>query len=161
VVRNLFCGAFFTCSFGGALSIALGPHSMKYAAWQWTFLVCLGIITTTIQTQEFRDEVGNKARGRHTIPMEMGRKSALVTVILTVAFWSVYAPLDFLASGWTAAVLSIAVGAWLTMIATMAMGRHDAKRNRKIYKVWCLWIVACCGLPVLAGVFRETWSQMN
>jgi hypothetical protein len=89
--------------------------------------------------------------------MEMGRKSALLTVILTVAFWSVYVPLGFLASGWTAAVLPIAVGAWLMMIATMAMGGHDAKRDRKMYKVWCLWIVACCGFPVLVGVFRETW----
>jgi hypothetical protein len=102
---------------------------------------------------EFCDEVGDKARGRHLIPTEMGRKPALVTVILTVAFWSVYAPLGFLASGWRAAVLSIAVRAWLIMIAITTMGGHDAKTDRKMYKVWCLWIVACCGLPVLAGVF--------
>jgi 4-hydroxybenzoate polyprenyltransferase len=155
VVRNLFCGGFFTCSYGGALSIVLGPHGMSYAAWQWTFLVCVGIIMTSIHTQEFRDEAGDKARGRHTLPIEMGRKPALVTVILIVGFWSVYAPLGFLASDWRAAVLSITVGAWLVLIAMTAMGGHDAKRDRKMYKVWCLWIVACCGLPALAGVFAQ------
>ncbi|KAF1832863.1 hypothetical protein BDW02DRAFT_502012 [Decorospora gaudefroyi] len=153
IVRNLFCGAFFSCSFGGALSIALGPHSMSYAAWQWTFLVTLGIITTTIQTQEFRDEIGDKARGRRTIPIEMGRKPALVTVIATVAFWSVYAPLGFLASGWKAGLMSVAIGGWLVAIALSAMGGHDPRRDRKMYKVWCLWICACCGLPAMAGAF--------
>jgi 4-hydroxybenzoate polyprenyltransferase len=107
---NVFHGAFFICTFGGTLSIALGPHSMSLPAWQWTFLVCLGIITTTIQTQDFRDEIGDRARGRLTIPISMGRKPALLTVIAAVAFWSVYAPLGFLTSDGRVAVLPIAVG---------------------------------------------------
>jgi 4-hydroxybenzoate polyprenyltransferase len=88
LVRNLFCGGFFTCSFGGALIIALGEVDLSREAVQWTLLVCWCILLTTIQTQEFRDEVGDKARGRRTLVTELGRSKALWTVYVAVTFWS-------------------------------------------------------------------------
>jgi 4-hydroxybenzoate polyprenyltransferase len=89
LVRNVFCGGFFTCSFGGAFMIALGPMGgISKAAVQWTVLVCWCILLTTIQTQESRDEVGDRARGRRTLVTELGRTRALWTVLGTVAFWS-------------------------------------------------------------------------
>ena len=95
VVRNMFCGGFFTCSFGGALKIALGTVDMSRAAGNWTFLVCWCILMTTIQTQEFRDEVGDKARGRRTLVIELGRPRALWSVYVAVTFWSLYEPFTF------------------------------------------------------------------
>jgi 4-hydroxybenzoate polyprenyltransferase len=93
IVRNLFCGGFFTCSFGGALMIALDAPRVSKAAGQWTFLVCWCILTTTIQTQEFRDEMGDKERGRKTLVTELGRVRALWTVYVTVTFWSLHVSL--------------------------------------------------------------------
>jgi 4-hydroxybenzoate polyprenyltransferase len=87
-VRNAFCGGFFTCSFGGALLIALNGQSASRTAAQWTLLVCWCILMTTIQTQEFRDEIGDKQRGRRTLVTELGRTRALWTVYATVTFWS-------------------------------------------------------------------------
>jgi 4-hydroxybenzoate polyprenyltransferase len=88
LVRNLFCGGFFSCSFGGALVIGLGDVEISREALRWTLLVCWCILLTTIQTQEFRDEVGDKARGRKTLVTELGRVKALWTVYVTVTFWS-------------------------------------------------------------------------
>jgi 4-hydroxybenzoate polyprenyltransferase len=79
--------------------------------------------------------VGDKARGCHTIPIEMGRKPALVTVIVAVTFWSVYAPLGFLASDWRSAALSIAVGAWLVVVSITAIGGQDQRRDRMMHKI--------------------------
>jgi 4-hydroxybenzoate polyprenyltransferase len=87
-IRNLFCGGFFTCSFGGALTISLGEAGISREAMQWTFLVCWCVLLTTIQTQEFRDEVGDNARGRKTLVTQLGRVKALWTVYVTVTFWS-------------------------------------------------------------------------
>lgn len=87
-VRNMFCGGFFTCSFGGALLIALNGDKMSRAAGHWTFLVCWCILMTTIQTQEFRDELGDKQRARRTLVTELGRVRALWTVYVAVTFWS-------------------------------------------------------------------------
>jgi 4-hydroxybenzoate polyprenyltransferase len=91
--RNAFCGALFCCAFSGALSIALGrATSMSYEAWQWTVLMAFAIIGMTIHTQDSRDEVGDRARGRKTLVLQMGRKVALWSVICAVTFWSVYPP---------------------------------------------------------------------
>lgn len=95
ISRNVFCGALFSCTFGGALSISLGLEQMSYAAWQWTILVSMGIIACTIQTQDFGDETSDNARGRHTLVIEMGRTPALSTIVVTVSFWSLYTPLVF------------------------------------------------------------------
>lgn len=90
MVRNLFCACFFTCSFGGALRIALGDGTMSKSALHWTFVVCWCVLMTTIQTQEFRDEKGDRQRGRRTLVTELGRKRALWSVYLTITFWSLY-----------------------------------------------------------------------
>jgi len=151
IVRNLFCGAGFSCYFGGALSIALGPHSMSSAAWQWTFLVTFGVLTTTIQTQEFRDEVGDKARGRRTLVTELGRERAFWTVFATVAFWSVYTPLGFFKDGWMTALLPVLFGGALLVTAAQAYRRGDHMLDRKLYKIWCVWMFGFCPLPLLAA----------
>ncbi|KAJ4406909.1 hypothetical protein N0V91_004341 [Didymella pomorum] len=151
IVRNLFCGAGFSCYFGGALSIALGPHAMSTAAWQWTLTVTFGILATTIQTQEFRDEVGDKARGRRTLVTELGRERAFWTVFASVAFWSVYTPLGFFQGGWTTALLPVLFGCSLLVMATQAYRSGDHKLDRKLYKIWCIWMFGFCPLPLLAA----------
>ncbi|KAH6642045.1 UbiA prenyltransferase family-domain-containing protein [Boeremia exigua] len=153
VIRNLFCGAGFSCYFGGALTIAIGPECrMSYDAWKWTAIVAAGILLTTIQTQEFRDEAGDKARGRRTLVTELGRKPALWTVFVTVAFWSVYVPLGFFTGGWLTALLPMLTGGTLLAIAFQAYGKGDDQLDRKMYKLWCLWMFGFCPLPFLADI---------
>lgn len=153
-VRNLFCGAGFSCYFSGALSIAIGPDAvLSAAAWKWTALITFGILTTTIQTQEFRDEAGDMARGRRTLVTELGRRYALWTVFVTVAFWSVYTPLGFFGGGWMTAVLPIVFGDALLGTAALAYYKGDNKLDRKMYKIWCLWMFGFCPLPYLASIY--------
>ena len=153
IVRNLFCGAGFSCYFGGALSIAIGPDvAMSFAAWKWTLTVTFGILATTIQTQEFRDEAGDQARGRRTLVTELGRKAALWTVLVTVPFWSLYAPLGVFPAGWLNALLPAVLGAALLATALQAFLSNDNKLDRRMYKIWCLWMVGFCPLPLIAHI---------
>jgi 4-hydroxybenzoate polyprenyltransferase len=73
--------------------------SLSCAAWKWTAIIAFGILATTVQTHEFRDEAGNRTRGRHILVTELGRKAALWIVSVSVAFWSLYTPLGFFVSG--------------------------------------------------------------
>lgn len=153
ITRNLFCGAGFSCYFAGALSIAIGPGTaMSFAAWKWTAIIALGILATTIQTQEFRDEAGDKARGRHTLVTELGREVALRTVFLTVTFWSIYVPLGFFHGGWMTALVPVALGSTLLATAVQAYIKNDNKLDRTMYKIWCLWMLGFCPLPLLASI---------
>jgi 4-hydroxybenzoate polyprenyltransferase len=92
LARNVFCGLFFTCSFGGALIIALNAEEISKPARYWIALVCCCILMTTIQTQEFRDEKGDRNRRRRTLVTELGRARALCTVYVAVTFWSLHVP---------------------------------------------------------------------
>ncbi|UPX14782.1 uncharacterized protein EKO05_0005254 [Ascochyta rabiei] len=153
IIRNLFCGAGFSCYFSGALSIAVGSDvSLSSAAWKWTAIIAFGILATTIQTQEFRDEAGDRARGRRTLITELGRKVSLWTVFAAVAFWSVYTPLGFFAGGWKTALLPSTFGGYLLVTAARAYRTGDNKLDRKMYKIWCLWMFGFCPLPLLARV---------
>lgn len=152
IVRNVFYGAGFTCLFSGALSIALGSDTpVSRTAWQWTLLFTFGIVGMTCQVQEFRDEAGDRARGRHTIVIALGRQYALWTVAATVAFWSVYAPLIFLCARWKVVVVSVAVGALL--VGTAMAGLKDQKFDRQMYRLWSVWVCSLVGLPLLATTF--------
>ncbi|KAJ8117306.1 hypothetical protein OPT61_g1462 [Boeremia exigua] len=128
IVRNLFCGAGFSCYFSGALRIAIGMDtSMSYAAWKWAVILAMGVLSTTIQTQEFRDEAGDKARGRRTLVTELGRKPALWTVLIAVAFWTIYTPFGFFSGNWKTALLPMVCGGTLLAIAFQAYFKGDTK----------------------------------
>lgn len=79
----------------------------------------------------------------------MGRKPALWSVIVAVTFWSIYLSLGFFKADWMAATLLIAGGGILVAMSIQAMKGFDLTGDRRMYRIWCLWIGACCGLPVL------------
>ncbi|CAO2655312.1 Nn.00g103760.m01.CDS01 [Neocucurbitaria sp. VM-36] len=150
ILRNFYCGAGFSCYFSGAMSIALGPNiSMSSQAWKWTFLVTFGTLATTIQTQDFRDEAGDEARGRRTLVTELGRKFALLTVIVTVSFWSLYTTMVFFTGGWKIVAIPIVLGGILIAVALRAIGEKSYKLDRWMYKTWCLWMFGFCILPIM------------
>lgn len=156
VVRNLFCAAGFSCYFSGALSIAIGRDQyISTKAYRWTFLLAVGILATTIQTQEFRDEEGDRARGRSTLVTVWGRKLALWTVIVTVPFWSLFAPMVFFSGHWTLAVLPVVLGGNLVITALKALSVESSVDDRRMYIFWCLWMCAFCPLPMM----KTAWSQ--
>jgi 1,4-dihydroxy-2-naphthoate octaprenyltransferase len=153
IIRNLFCGAGFACYFGGAVNIATSSKvSMSSIAWKWTFIVTLGVLATTIQTQELRDEAGDRARDRRTLVTELGRKLALWTVFPTVTFWSIYIPLIFFGGSWTVALLPLGFGGALLTTAIRSYYNDNNKLDRQLYKLWCLWMFGFCPLPFLVSV---------
>ncbi|OAL46524.1 hypothetical protein IQ07DRAFT_658725 [Pyrenochaeta sp. DS3sAY3a] len=150
VARNLFCAAGFSCYFSGALSIAMGRGQyISTRAYHWTFLLTVGILATTIQTQEFRDEEGDRARGRSTLVTVWGRKFALWTVIVTVPFWSLFAPLVFFSGNWTFAALPVILGGNLVITTLRALSVASWVGDRRMYIFWSLWMCSFCPLPML------------
>ncbi|KAF2023204.1 hypothetical protein EK21DRAFT_105439 [Setomelanomma holmii] len=137
-VRNIFCGAAFACYFGGALSIALGPDvALSPKAIQWTLIMTCGVLATTFHTQDFRDEAGDRARDRKTLVTELGRTPALCTVIFFTCFWSLYISVVFFGGG----------------VIVAALLRED----RRMYKVWCLWVFGLCPLPLIMRTANQSW----
>jgi hypothetical protein len=66
---------------------------------------------------------------------------------------SSYVPFGFFAGGWMLAVLPVFVGGALLVTAVQAMGKGGHKVDRKMYKLWCLWMIAFFPLPLLNRAF--------
>ncbi|KAM3547327.1 hypothetical protein ARSEF4850_010089, partial [Beauveria asiatica] len=47
---------------------------------------------STVQIQDFRDQEGDRARGRQTLPLTMGDARARYVTALLIAFWSLAIP---------------------------------------------------------------------
>jgi 4-hydroxybenzoate polyprenyltransferase len=151
ISRNTFCGAGFACYFSGAFSIALGPElSLSGRAWKWTILLTMGALASTFHVQEFRDEVGDRARGRRTLVTELGRRPALWSIIVLISFWSLYLPLVFFKVNWMAAMVPLVFGVCLLAIVTKAMVGQNYELDRRLYKLWSLWLFSLCPLPLFA-----------
>jgi hypothetical protein len=65
-----------------------------------------------------------------------------------------YVPFGFFASGWTLAVLPVLVGGALLITAVQAMGKDGHEVDRKMYKLWCLWMISFLPLPLLDNMLR-------
>jgi hypothetical protein len=95
------------------------------------------IIFTTIHAQDFRDEVGDRAVGRHTIPTEMpeiGRVSILIGVI----GWSIIIG-AFFSSSTLASSLLITMGTW---IGSRFYLLRDIENDRKSYTAYNVGIAS-------------------
>lgn len=152
VARNMLCAAGFTCYFSGALSIALGPEvGMSSEAWQWTLALTAGVLATTIQAQDLRDEEGDRIRGRRTLVTEMGRKLNLYTIMILVPCWTIYLSLYRFLTWRIAATLPIMAGMCVVITAFQALNDEGKKLDRRLYKLWCVWMLTFCPLPCLVS----------
>jgi hypothetical protein len=152
-LRSVYNAAGFSCYLFGGLQVAIGHEiSPSPNAHRWVYLmVC--ILATTIHAQEFRDEEGDNAIGRHTIVTVIGGTSARLFLIAGIAFWSYYIP-GWLQLGWLLAsgprLLGVTV-AWLTIVGR---GKMDTRLDKRMYKSWTLWIVSLSMLPLVKACLQ-------
>ncbi|KAI9038716.1 UbiA family prenyltransferase [Aspergillus affinis] len=123
-----------------SLQIAVGSASAKVLEFTTTGYCWLGMIAgmilTTMQVQDLKDQRGDWARGRKTWPLVMGDRLSRRWIAGSVNGWSL-AAVGF----WNVSVyLSVGVvllGAWVG--SSVVLGTGDGRTWR-----WCLW--QCCSL---------------
>ncbi|ETW81165.1 hypothetical protein HETIRDRAFT_319757 [Heterobasidion irregulare TC 32-1] len=89
LVRNVVNAAGFASFEAGATLIA-GPNSHTLDTTAIIAICCsAGIFATTIHSQDFKDRDGDKAIGRHTIPI-VAPAIARYTVVIPLLLWSAF-----------------------------------------------------------------------
>jgi 4-hydroxybenzoate polyprenyltransferase len=144
IVRNFLNAAGYSCFLSGALHIMAGSSQSIYnpKAIQWTSII-IALIFTTTHVQDFRDEHGDRLRGRHTILLAIGSGPCRWTVVVGVTFWSLFVP-AFLKLDFGGYLLPATIGA---SIVYRVLIWRDVGADRVTYKLWCLWFVSFCPLP--------------
>ena len=145
VIRNLINACGFICYSSGAMEVALGyplPWQPQLAHW---FFIIGAVITTTVQTQDFYDQAGDKLRGRQTVPLVAGDAPARWMTVILMGFWCIICPLY-----WN---LHYAIGIIFTSLGSLIILRCLTKRSvsddKKTFRLWNVWVVFMYSLPLM------------
>ncbi|PSR79599.1 UbiA prenyltransferase family-domain-containing protein [Coniella lustricola] len=150
IVRNLLNALGLTCFGWGALAVLAGPGAqllMPNAA-KW-MCITVAIIFTTIHVQDFRDEAGDRARGRRSIALEFSPFVARGSCIISILFWSIAAPAFWtwpLTESLYVTLVTVGLGA---VVSGLLIARHSQRMDEHALTVWCLWVGWIYLLPVL------------
>ncbi|GKZ77201.1 hypothetical protein AnigIFM56816_010002 [Aspergillus niger] len=132
----------------GSLRIALGTATetcsevtVSTTGYQWLAIIA-GVIMTTMQIQDLRDQVGDRTRGRKTWPLVVGDSVSRVWIAACVCLWSVasvwfWGEVPLLISAGT-----MALGGWIGACVLRKTGDVTA------WKWWCFWQLVLYSLPV-------------
>ncbi|CRG84839.1 hypothetical protein PISL3812_02028 [Talaromyces islandicus] len=105
-----------------------------------------GIIVTTMQIQDLKDQVGDRARERKTWPLVIGDRSSRRWIAACVVFWTFTCIFFWSAPPWMAAI-PILLGIWT------AVGVLRKTGDAQVWRRWCLWQVSLYALPPLCSFF--------
>ncbi|KAJ9223792.1 hypothetical protein DTO169C6_3906 [Paecilomyces variotii] len=149
--KNIINALFYMTGQLGATRVAaeaMGSTTMTRAGYEWCLL--LGINTfTTVQIQDLRDQEGDRARGRRTVPLVIGDWTTRWITTLFISFWSIACPAYWGNSRFTAGyVPPLLVGSFV--VARMLSCR-SAKADRATFNYYTLaWLPSLYAIPILS-----------
>ncbi|KAI9454091.1 UbiA prenyltransferase family [Russula earlei] len=141
-----FCYAWGNASFNaGALQIAAGQPMMISRT---TISIAINslIILSTIHTQDFRDQVGDKLVGRQTIPI-LWPKGSRIWILANLVVWS--AGLSWACGCTPVSVPFCALGVFIGLRIFRARTTDADKRSYRYYNVW-LMVAQVIHIPGIA-----------
>lgn len=139
--------AYGLCNSGAlrvALSLSSPTSSVSPLGHTWIWMISL-IIFTTVHIQELKDQVGDAAIGRSTMPLYFGDQIARWTIAVPVAFWSVFAPV-WMGVGWVGYVVPCFLGA---VVATRVLWYREEKADKLSWEIWAGWVISFYALPLI------------
>lgn len=147
-VRNGIIAFAFAVYNAGSLKLAAGAElTISSTGLKW-IVVISGVILTTMQVQDLKDQAGDERRGRRTVSLVLGDGVARWTIVFSMAFWAVLCPMfwqmgasGFLLSGGVAALVALRLLKW-----------RDAKADSKSWKLWAWWTVMLYSLPLFKSL---------
>ena len=148
IVRNLLLGATYSGYCSGAVKVATAPRfSMNRAAYKW-IAVIRGVIFTTMQVQDLKDQPGDNARGRKLAPLVLGDSVARWSIAIPILIWSAVCP-AFWSLPFSSSAVSIVLG---LIVACRAILSRSVQADRTTWRIWSLWLTSLYLLPLMKDV---------
>lgn len=143
-VRGLINGIGHACALSGGFQIMLRQsvhNNIALVAW---FTIIAAAIATTMQLSDFPDQVGDKQRGRKTVPLVLGDGPARWASALIVLWWSTICPLF-----WSVPAIGflapMSLGCW---IIYRSLTKRDVKSDKVTSRLWSVWLVMLFSIPL-------------
>ena len=143
----------------GTALVACGDEqcSLSTKGYLWTAIPG-AIILTTVQLMDLRDQAGDLASGRSTLPLVLGDTAARWTIVVAITSWSLVCP-KLWSLGWQGSLLPLALGA---LISGRVLVLRTVKADRASWKLWGLWIFSIFMLPLVKnhGALERTLMRL-
>ncbi|KAI1128272.1 UbiA prenyltransferase family-domain-containing protein [Nemania abortiva] len=119
------------------------PPEGKQLLLRWVALTFV-VVATTVFSQDFPDTLGDKARGRKTMPLVYSEQVCRVMLAFLVLFWSMVCPM-FWTVGQVGRFIPLCVGITIA-VSTLCSRRQSS--DETVWRLWCLWITILYLLPI-------------
>ncbi|KAL1727806.1 UbiA prenyltransferase family [Schizophyllum commune] len=139
-LKSFFSGYGYACLMAGAAyCLRNDPSERNMRAIVYLFLMtCM-----TSHAQDFRDQVGDAAIGRKTIPLSFEPFTARATLSALVLLWSAF-------QIWVWSVPSFMVAPVFALAGAMSasfLADYCVDADRRSYTLYYLWLLTCSVLP--------------
>ena len=157
VIRDLIISIAFALYNHGSLKLAAGVRtSLNEKGLTWIGIIS-GVILTTMQVQDLKDQAGDKQRGRRTGPLFLGDKTSRILIAVFTLVWSHYC------------VFFWGLGLWVYLMTTMLGGSVAFRAVRwrnpldddRTWKLWCAWTTALYLLPLVSRISYAEGSEQT
>ncbi|RCI09639.1 hypothetical protein L249_4163 [Ophiocordyceps polyrhachis-furcata BCC 54312] len=145
VMREVLLAAAFALFNGGSLQLALGSQSRVGRTGLAWIAVVSGIILTTIQVQDLKDQAGDRLRGRKTVPLVLGERLSRGSIAVLVCVWSLVCGRFWALSATSTAMLLLLAG----LVAWRVLARRGRREDLRNWHLWCVWLMCVYALPVI------------
>lgn len=145
VLRDLLISIAYGLFNSASLEVALGDRSsINDRGIIWTAMVS-GVILTTMQIQDLKDQAGDRTRGRKTAALLMGDMVSRVSIVAFVCAWSLLCPCF-----WDTGLVGYAISSWpAAVIALRLMLWQSPKDDAGSWRWWCFWTCTLYLQPLL------------
>ena len=145
LVRSLINAVAHAVYSSGSARVASGAESLNTRGYIWLIMVG-GIIFSTLQVQDLKDQEGDRARSRSTVPLAWGDGAARWSVAVPVLAWSVVCPLFWGVGLWGWVI----VGGFGGGVVGRLWGRRGREEDRLTWVVWSVWMMGVYALPIFS-----------
>lgn len=147
LVRNVLNAGGFVSFASGALEVATSgvPKQSLRPMMGWLVVIAL-VVATTVHSQDMYDQEGDAEIGRRTVPLVIGDRYARWTILVAMAFWSVFCPF-YWQSGMAGYILTGVLGMWA---GWRTVFRTSVAEDRSTFRIYNVWLMSNYLLPLVA-----------
>ena len=151
IIRDLIIAIAFAFYNHGSLTLATNRDTeINGQGYLWIAIVS-GVILTTMQVQDLKDQAGDRERGRLTIPLALGEGFSRRMIAGCVVGWSVFCVCFWRLERW----VDVLAGFMGGLVAIRVLWWRSACDDSRTWKLWCAWTAALYALPIISGTLEN------
>ncbi|KAI2784408.1 UbiA prenyltransferase family [Daldinia loculata] len=144
-VREILISVGYGMFNSGSLQIALGNKtSINWNGMVWACIIG-GVILTTMQIQDLKDQAGDRLPGRKTVVLFLGEEISRWSIAFFVNFWTCICSILWDLSAWSCAVPGIPAA----VVTWRVLKMRNQKDDYRSWQLWCLWLLGLYSPPLL------------